>query len=208
MDLEDYLSLHTSAESEILQRLNRETHLKTLYPRMLSGHVMGNFLKMMVRLTHAGNVLEIGTFTGYSAISMAEALAEDGLIDTIEVNREMEEMISKYLRESGLQEKIRLHYGHALDIVPQLPGPFDLVFIDADKEHYPQYFNLVISKLRPGGIIIADNALWGGKVLEKARENDIETKGIQDFNEMVQTDPSVENVLLPIRDGVMMIWKR
>ena len=205
---EEYSRQHTTPESELLARLNRETHLKMVYPRMLSGQVMGSFLKMICRMTKPGLVLEIGTFTAYSALYMAEGLPEDAMLHTIEVNPEQEEIISRYIRESGLEHKITVHYGKAADIIPRFGELFDLVFIDANKEDYPVYYKMLIGKMRSGGIILADNTFWGGKIFDPKNLNDRETRGILEFNEMVQADERVENVMLPFRDGVMMIRKK
>jgi predicted O-methyltransferase YrrM len=206
-NIEKYAEAFSTEESPILQKLNRETHLKVLYPRMLSGKLQGNLLKMISCMLHPSSILEIGTFTGYSAICLAEGLADKGMLHTIEVNPELEEMINRYFNEAGITAKTKLHIGHALDIIPTLNSMFDMVFIDADKENYLNYYHLVFDKVRKGGFILADNVLWGGKVIKKTASPDKETKGIKEFNEFVQQDKRVENTLLPLRDGLMIIRK-
>jgi caffeoyl-CoA O-methyltransferase len=176
-------------------------------PNMLSGHLQGAFLRMMSQLLKPSCILEIGTFTGYSAICLAEGLSTGGILHTIDNNPEMEDFAMRYITEAGMENNIRIHVGEALEILPGIPGPFDMVFIDADKDNYISYYNMVIDKVAQGGLIIADNALWYGKVLDKDALNDKETAGIVAFNEYVQNDTRVENVLLPIRDGLMMIRK-
>ncbi len=205
--IEKYIEDHTTPESELLKELNRQTHLRTFYPRMLSGNVQGKFLEMICWMIQPERVLEIGTFTGYSAIVMAQGLPKDGLIYTIEVNEEMETFIHEYISKSGLERKIKLLMGDALKIIPTLEEEFDLVFIDADKEQYVDYYKLAKTKLKKGGFIIADNVLWSGKVLEKSSKTDKETQGIVEFNEFVKNDPEVEQVMISIRDGLMLIRK-
>ena len=205
--IEKYIEDHTTPESELLKELNRQTHLRTFYPRMLSGNVQGKFLEMICRMLQPKRVLEIGTFTGYSAIAMAQGLPNDGLIYTIEVNEEMESLVRKYISKSGMERKIKLLMGDALKIIPTLEEEFDLVFIDADKEQYVDYYKLAKTKLKKGGFIIADNVLWSGKVLEKSTKTDKETQGIVEFNEFVKNDIEVEQVMLSIRDGLMLIRK-
>lgn len=205
--LENYITDHTSPESELLQKLNRETHVKILFPRMMSGHLQGKFLEMVSWMIRPERVLEIGTYTGYSAICLAGGLSENGLIHTIEVNQELEDFIKRYIKEAGLTGKINIHMGNALEIIPGLDEAFDLVFIDADKENYLNYYNLVFEKVRKGGFILADNALWNGKVVESNKRPDKETEGIIEFNDFVRNDKRVENVLLPLRDGVMIVRK-
>ena len=205
--LENYITDHTSPESELLQKLNRETHVKILFPRMMSGHLQGKFLEMISWMIRPERVLEIGTYTGYSAICLASGLSENGLIHTIEVNQELEDFIKRYIKKAGLTGKINIHIGNALEIIPRLDETFDLVFIDADKENYLNYYNLVFEKVRKGGFILADNALWNGKVVESNKKPDKETEGIIEFNDFVRNDKRVENVLLPLRDGVMIVRK-
>jgi len=206
--IEAYIETHTTPEIEILKELNRQTHLRTFYPRMLSGHIQGKFLEMVCQMMQPKKVLEIGTFTGYSAIAMALGLPDDALIFTIEVNEEMATFIDEFLAKSGMENKIRLVMGNALEIIPTIDDTFDLVFIDADKEQYVDYYKLAKDKLRPGGFIIADNVIWSGKVLEKSSKTDKETQGIVAFNEFVKNDPEVEQVMLSIRDGLLLIRKK
>ncbi len=205
--LENYITDHTSAEQEVLRELNRETHVKVLFPRMMSGHLQGKFLQMVSWMIRPGRVLEIGTYTGYSAICLAGGLKEQGVVHTIEINPELEDIILKYVVKAGLSDKIKLHIGDAIDIIPDLDETFDLVFIDADKENYLNYYHLVFDKVREGGFILADNALWDGKVVEEKKRYDKETEGIIKFNDFVQNDDRVENVLLPVRDGIMIVRK-
>ena len=204
----EYCERHTTPEPEVLQHLTRETHLTQVYPRMLTGHLQGTLLRMITAMLNPSEVLEIGTFTGYGAVCMGSMLitSRHSRIHTIEINPEQEEMIRKYLREAGLEEVVQLHIGNAMEIIPQLEVTWDLVYIDADKENYLNYYRLVMPRLRPGGFIIADNALWDGKVLDPAT-TDKEALGIIEFNEYVQGDPAVENLLLPFRDGIMVIRK-
>ena len=205
--IEKYIEDHTTPESELLKELNRQTHLRTFYPRMLSGNVQGKFLEMICRMLQPKRILEIGTFTGYSAIAMAQGLPKDGLIYTLEVNGEMEDFISEFISKSGFNKKIKLLMGDALEIIPSLEEEFDLVFIDADKEQYVDYYKLAKTKLKKGGFIITDNVLWSGKVTESSSITDKETQGIVEFNELVKNDIEVEQVMLSIRDGLMLIRK-
>lgn len=207
-DLEQYIEEHTADESKLLQSLNRETHQKILQPRMLSGHLQGRVLSMMSHMIKPRRILEIGTYTGYSALCFAEGLDKDGHIDTIDKNEELEPVISRYVKEAGLESKIHLHVGEALEIIRQLNHEYDLVFIDADKENYLNYYNAVFEKVPIGGYIIADNVLWSGKVLEKEQvEKDTDTHAIVEYNTAIQNDSRVENVLFPIRDGLMVLRK-
>jgi caffeoyl-CoA O-methyltransferase len=203
--LQEYAEQHTSPESAILKRVNRDTHAYVLRPRMLSGHLQGRVLSMISHMTKPGRVLEIGTYTGYSAICLAEGLRPGGKIITLDINEELEDQVRKNFTDAGIQEQVDYRIGNALDIIPALTDTFDLVFIDADKENYGRYFDLVIDKVRPDGFILADNVLWSGKVV--AEKPDKDTRAIIDFNRKIQEDPRVENVLLPIRDGVMLIRK-
>jgi caffeoyl-CoA O-methyltransferase len=205
--VEQYVLNHTQAEPELLSRLNRETYLKALMPRMLSGHLQGRVLSMFSCMIKPKRILEIGTFTGYSAICLAEGLAEDGKLITIDINVELEKMVRKHLAEADVNGKIDYRVGNAIEIVPTLKEKFDLVFIDADKENYANYFDLIFDKLNKGGIIIADNVLWSGKVLMNVDEMDKDTKAIYDFNKKVHNDKRVQHVLLPVRDGLMMLRK-
>ncbi len=203
--LEAYVEAHTRDEGQVLKDLDRETYQKVLSPRMLSGHVQGQVLRMLSIMIKPETILEIGTFTGYSAICLAEGLNENGALHTIDINKELQNMTSYYFEKSGLSEKIKYHIGNALEIIPTMDLFFDLVFIDADKENYSNYFDLVINKVRTGGYIIADNVLWSGKVVEA--NPDEETRSIMAFNDKVQADSRVENVLLPVRDGLMVMRK-
>ncbi|MBI1221215.1 MAG: methyltransferase domain-containing protein [Bacteroidetes bacterium] len=208
-NLAAYAENHTSPESEVLQSLNRETWAKVMMPRMLSGHIQGRLLSMFSKMIKPKEILEIGTYTGYSALCLAEGLADGGVLNTIDINEELEDIVREYIRRSGMEENIRFHIGNAMEIIPTLNTRFDLVFIDADKENYSNYFDLVIDKMHTGAYIIADNVLWSGKVLdEKELAHDEETKALHAFNEKVQKDPRVENILLPVRDGLMVIRVR
>ena len=204
--IEEYLKQHTTTMDAVLHELYRETHLHAMNPRMASGPVQGRFLQFLCQLMHPKKVLEIGTFTGFATICMARGMASDGLLTTIEANEEYEGIIRKYLAKAAVADRVRLIIGDAKEVIPTLEGGFDLVFIDADKISYPSYYDLVIEKLNPGGVVLADNVLWEGKVLNVGtKERD--TKAIQAFNDKVQNDPRVENVLLPLRDGLMMVRK-
>jgi len=208
-NLAEYAENHTSKESKLLAELNRETWAKVMMPRMLSGHIQGRLLSMFSKMIQPHEILEIGTYTGYSALCLAEGLADGGILHTIDINEELEDLVRRYIREAGLQENIKFHIGNALDIIPNLNGYFDLVFIDADKENYSNYYDMVIERMKPGAYIIADNVLWSGKVLdEKEIANDQETRALHEFNVKIQKDPRVENILVPIRDGLMVIRKR
>jgi len=206
--LEKYAEEHTSPEPDYLYQLYRETHLKTIYPRMMSGQLQGVFLRMICQMLQPKRVLEIGTFTGYSAINLALGMPDDGKLYTIDSNPEVVEIGLKYFEKAGVGNKIVSLIGYAPDIIPSLDEVFDLVFIDADKENYLNYYHLVFNKVRKGGIILADNAFWDGKVLEGKTTTDKEALGIIEFNEFVQNDQRVENLLLPLRDGLMVVRKR
>jgi caffeoyl-CoA O-methyltransferase len=203
--ISEYVEAHTRKESEVLSALNRETNLKVLMPRMLSGHLQGQVLRMLSMMIQPEKILEIGTYTGYSAICLAEGLKKDGLLFTIDINEELHPMVSNWFEKAGISEKVKYQIGDAIHIIPTLDFAFDLVFIDADKENYSNYFDLVIDKVRTGGYILADNVLWSGKVVEQ--NPDKETRAIMEFNDKVQADERVENVLLPIRDGLMLMRK-
>ena len=205
--LEKYIEEHTTPESKLLDRLNRETHIKVLFPRMLSGHVQGKFLEMISCMIRPEKILEIGTYTGYSAICLAKGLKKEGRIHTIEINPELANISDKYFSESGLKKQIIQHVGNAVEIIPQLNEMFDLIFIDADKENYLKYFHLVFNKVKKGGFILADNAFWDGKVVESKPQDDKETEGIKKFNDFIQNDERVENILASVRDGILMIRK-
>jgi caffeoyl-CoA O-methyltransferase len=204
-DFINYISSHSSPEDSLLQELTRTTHLHAMQARMLSGHIQGKFLELISKMISPSNILEIGTFTGYSAICMAKGLTSEGILHTIDIDDELRYIAEDFIRRSPVGEKIKLYTGDALRIIPQMNIMFDLVFIDGDKREYTAYYNLAIEKVRKGGYIIADNVLWSGKVLENAKSNDKFTLELQTFNDFVQTDNRVENLLLPIRDGMMII---
>lgn len=207
--IEQYAEMHTTAENSVLQTLNRETYANVLMPRMLSGHLQGRVLSMFSQMLSPRRILEIGTYTGYSALCMAEGLAPDGILHTIDINEELETMVRTHIAKAGMEGKINYHIGNALEIIPSLNETFDMVFIDADKENYSRYYDMVIDNLRAGGIIIADNVLWSGKVLdEKELAKDVETKALDEFNKKIHADARVENVLMPIRDGLMVVRKK
>lgn len=207
-EIQKYVEEHSGQESDLLVQLNRETHQKVLMPRMLSGHLQGRVLSMISYMMKPSRILEIGTYTGYSAICLAEGLAEGGKLITLDKNEEIEEMVRDYFEKAGLTDKIDYRLGNAMDLIPELEGPFDLVFIDADKKNYLNYFNLVIEKVRIGGFIIADNVLWSGKVVQTNKKIDSDTQAILDFNRSMEDDDRVENVLLPIRDGLMVVRRK
>jgi predicted O-methyltransferase YrrM len=205
---EQYANSYSGNEDDILYKIWRESNLRTFYPNMVSGKVQGKFLQMLMYMLQPKNVLEIGTFTGYSSVAMALAMPENGKLITIDNNEEVESMAKGFFKEAGLENKIIMMMGDATEIVPGLKKQFDLVFIDADKEQYIDYYNAVLPKVRKGGFILADNVLWGGKVMEKLTKTDKETKGIQEFNNMVNNDTRVEKVMLTIRDGIYLIRKK
>ena len=206
--IQEYAERFSQKETDALHKLNRETHTNVLMPRMLSGHIQGRILSMFSQMIAPKFILEIGTYTGYSALCMAEGLSNDGELHTIDRNEELEPICSRYFAESNYASRIKHHIGNALEIIPKLNLPFDLVFIDADKENYSNYYDLVIDSMPIGGFIIADNVLWSGKVLDqKELEYDLETKSIHNFNVKVHNDPRVENVLFPVRDGHMVLRK-
>lgn len=206
--IENYIIDHSSQEDQVLYELYRETNLKTTHPRMLSGAVQGRFLQMLVSLTQAKSILEIGTFTGYSAICLARGMKAEGRLHTIDIKEEFFQMANKYIKKAGLENQITQHIGNALDIIPQIAEKFDLIFIDADKVNYPQYLELVVDKLYSGGLLIADNVLWSGKVVEELKSDDKDTRGVLAFNKMIQEDDRFENTLLPLRDGLMLARKK
>ncbi len=208
-EIEAYAEAHTETENDILRALSRETHAKVLMPRMLSGHMQGQFLAMISRMIRPNRILEIGTYTGYSALCLCEGLAPEGRLITIDKNEELESLVRRYLSLSGYESRVNYHLGRAADIIPELDETFDLVFIDADKVNYATYYHLIFDKVRQGGIIIADNVLWSGKVVNHGpKKIDKETQALLDFNRMIQEDTRVRNVLLPIRDGLMIVEKR
>ena len=206
--IEDYILRHSDEEGELLSRLNRETHVKLLRPRMLSGHLQGRILKMLCRMIKPRYVLELGTFTGYSALCMAEGIVPDGEIHTIEIDDEIEDFTRSYFEQSEYKERILFYIGDAMHIVPSIDRVFDLVFIHADKRHHLEYYDLVFDKVRSGGFILADNTLWDGKVVTEPQSRDAQTVGILRFNEMIAADNRVEKVILPLRDGLTLIWKK
>lgn len=206
--LESYITAHSDAEPDYLQHINRATHLRLINPRMLSGHLQGRFLSMLCRIFQPKRILELGCYSGYSALCMAEALPEDGELHSIEIDDELEDFIRENLASVSFGEKVKLHIGDALEVIKELEAPFDLVFIDADKRQYTEYYELILPKLRPGGIILADNTLWDGKVVMPAAANDQQTKSLQNFNEFVGKDERVEKIILPLRDGLTIIRKK
>ncbi|MFY0600008.1 MAG: O-methyltransferase [Cyclobacteriaceae bacterium] len=206
-DLQDYVEMHTASESDLLHKINRETHLEVLKPRMLSGHLQGRVLSMISHMIAPRNILEIGTYTGYSALCMAEGLQDGGKLITIDINSELEPRVKGYFKDSGFGSKIEMLIGDAREIIPTLDYPWDLIFVDADKASYSDYFDLTIDQLRPGGFMLVDNVLWSGKVFDK-NKTDKATVSVRAFNEKVNQDVRVENVLFPIRDGLMVLRKK
>lgn len=206
--LKDYIESHSSSETDLLKKINRDTHSQVLKPQMLSGHLQGRVLSMFSRMIKPDYILEIGTYTGYSAICMAEGLNKNGKLYTIDINEELEQRVRDYFKSAGLEDRIEFMIGDATKIVPDLQVNFDLVFIDADKINYSNYYDLVFDKVNNGGFIIADNVLWGGKVVpDKDDQIDRDTEAIMRFNEKVKKDPRTENVIFPVRDGLMVIHK-
>lgn len=207
-EIEAYSETHTENENELLKSLNRETHANVLNPRMLSGHLQGRFLSMISRMIRPEKILEIGTYTGYSALCLCEGLQTGGKLITIDINEELESLTRRYFAQSKYDNQIDYKIGNALNIIPDLHDTFDLVFMDADKINYISYFNICLDKIRPGGFILADNVLWSGKVFDKElKKIDKDTQALMDFNRMVHEDTRVSNVLLPIRDGLMILQK-
>ncbi|MBS9524998.1 class I SAM-dependent methyltransferase [Litoribacter alkaliphilus] len=203
-----YCQDHTSPEDDILKHIDRETHARVMMPRMLSGQLQGKTLELFTKMLNPSVILEIGTYTGYSAVCMARGLSRGGKLITLDINDELEEMVRGFFAKAGLTEKIDYRLGNALELIPGLEGNFDMVFIDADKINYGKYYDLVIDRMNKGGIILADNVLWSGKILGNTEKKiDKDTQALINFNKMVQEDPRVENVLLPIRDGIMMARK-
>ena len=200
--IDTYVVNHSQKEPELLQQLNKETWQKVLNPRMLSGSYQGRLLSIISKLIHPKNILEIGTYTGYSALCLAEGMQKDGQLITIDKNEELENFAKKYFNKSAYKNQIQQVVGNALDVIPTLTQKFDLVFIDADKSNYINYFNLIIDNMNPGGVILSDNVLWSGKILEDLKPNDVETKTLIAYNKLLNTDTRVETVLLPIRDGL------
>jgi predicted O-methyltransferase YrrM len=204
-DIERYIEEHTRVEPELLQQLHHETWQKIVNPRMLSGHVQGRALSMFSKMIRPKTILEIGTFTGYSALCLAEGLANDGLLITIDVNDELQWIQDKYFALSHYASKIQRHFGNALEVIPRLHVDFDLVFMDADKSNYMQYYEMLMARLKPGAFILIDNVLWSGKITATAQPNDEDTRVLQALNDRVNADERVENVLLSIRDGLMVL---
>jgi caffeoyl-CoA O-methyltransferase len=204
--LTEYIERHSSTEDPLLAELNRQTHLRCLMPQMVSGHQQGLFLELMSRLMQPRCILEVGTFTGYSALCLAKGLAEGGLLHTIDVNAELEPIVDEFFSRSGRADQLRTYWGPASEIIPSIEGPFDLVFLDADKENYGLYYDLVIDRLRPGGLILADNVLWSGKVTDPIHR-DTETMALRAFAQKVADDPRVQQLILSLRDGLSMIRK-
>ena len=207
-EVEQYAIDHSKPECSVLLELHRETWAKVLRPRMLSGHLQGKILETFSHMLKPKSILEIGTYTGYSAICLAYGLAEGGKLITIDINDEISDIAQKYIAQAGLKEKIEFMIGDAREIIPTLKQTWDLVFIDADKENYSTYYDLVFDHVRPGGFIVADNVLWSGKVMDPYELLDEETKGLVDFNEKILNDERVDNVLMPVRDGLMVIRKK
>lgn len=201
-ELDNYVVAHSQAEPDLLQKLTRETYQKILQPRMLSGHYQGRVLSLISKLINPKAILEIGTYTGYSALCLAEGMQKDGILHTIDINEELVDFQRKYFDLSEYGSQIHQHLGNALDIIPNISEKFDLVFIDADKHNYPNYFNAIINNMNSGGVILSDNVLWSGKVIQQLNEKDIDTKALLKYNHLINTDDRVETVLLPIRDGL------
>ncbi|MEZ4993466.1 MAG: O-methyltransferase [Saprospiraceae bacterium] len=204
--LHDYCEAHSSQPDPVLYELERETGLKTLAPQMITGALQGQLLSLISRLKSPRRILEVGTFTGYATICLARGLAAGGEMHTIEVNPELEYIIRKYLGKAGLTHQVQLHIGDALEIIPELPGEFDLIFLDAGKQHYERYYHQLIDRMPSGGLLLADNVLWSGKVLQK--EQDKDTRVLHQFNEMIRDDDRVDKLMLPLRDGLFIIQKR
>lgn len=200
--INDYVVNHSQSEPILLQQLNKETWQKVLNPRMLSGAYQGRLLAMISKLIQPKTILEIGTYTGYSALCLAEGLAKDGKLITIDKNEELESFANRYFQKSSYQNQIQQIIGNALEVIPTLTQKFDLVFIDADKSNYKNYFNLILDKMNSGGIILSDNVLWSGKVVETIKPNDVDTKALVEYNKLLNSDARVETILLPIRDGL------
>ena len=206
--LDQYILEHIDEESDYLKALYRDTHVKLLRPRMASGHLQGRMLKMFVRMIRPKQILEIGTYSGYSALCLAEGLEDGGMLHTFEINDEQEDFTRPWLENSAYADKIKFYIGDALQLVPQMDIQFDLAFVDGDKRKYIEYYEMVLKKLSPGGYIIADNTLWDGHVLEEPHSNDYQTIGIKKFNDLIANDERVEKVILPLRDGLTIIRKK
>ena len=203
-ELENYAAQHTEDEPLLLQELNKRTHLNVLQPRMISGHFQGRFLSFLSKMVQPRTILEIGTYTGYATLCLAEGLHPEGVLHTIDIKEELTDLQREFFDRSGYGNQIVQHLGKAADIIPSLNTTFDLVFIDADKQNYAHYFDLVIEKMNRGGIILSDNVLWSGKVVEEVKHNDKHTQALMAYNQKIKDDPRVETVLLPIRDGITL----
>ena len=206
--IEQYALEHSEVESTLLNELNRQTHIKVIQPRMLCGHLQGRILSLLSQSIRPKTILEIGTYTGYSALCMAEGLQKNGQLYTIDNNKEIAPFANKYFNKSSYKNLIKMIVGNALDVIPDLNLKWDLVFIDADKENYSNYFDAIIENVNQGGMIIADNVLWSGKVTKPTSKNDVETQALKSFNEKVHSDSRVSNVLMPVRDGMMIMIKK
>jgi predicted O-methyltransferase YrrM len=206
--LDEYLINHSEKEPELLRSLNRETNLKVLQPRMISGAYQGRLLSLISKIINPKKILEIGTFTGYSTLCLAEGLDKNGQIHTIDVNEELYDLQRKYFKKSPFNDNITQHLGNALDIIPKLDQEFDLIFLDADKINYPKYLELLINKLKKGGVLLSDNVLWDGKVLNEISQKDISTKAIVEYNKLLNNKLEMDSVILPIRDGITISRKR
>lgn len=202
--IDNYIVKHSEKEPELLAAINRETNQKVLQPRMLSGHYQGRVLSLISKIKAPNTILEIGTYTGYSALCLAEGLQKNGVLHTIDINEELYDFQRKYFDKSEFGSQIIQHLGDAIEIIPKIEGKFDLVFIDADKPNYPEYFQLIIEKMNPGGIILSDNVLWSGKVVEKVKEDDESTKALLEYNRLLAEDNRLETVIFPIRDGLTL----
>lgn len=205
--LDDYILNHIDAEGELLSTLCRDTHIHTLRPRMMSGHLQGRILKMMCRMQRPRRILEIGTFTGYSTLCLAEGMPDDAELHTVEIDDEIEDFTRAHLEQAPQAQRIHLHMGDALEVVPRLGLTFDLVFIDADKRRYSDYYNMIFDLVTPGGVILADNTLWDNKVCDD-RSHDTQTLAVMAFNDKIAADNRIEKVILPLRDGLTIIWKK
>ncbi|TBW27538.1 O-methyltransferase [Gramella sp. KN1008] len=203
-EIDEYIVAHSQKEPELLAKLNRETNQKVMQPRMLSGHYQGRVLSMLSKIKMPESILEIGTYTGYSALCLAEGLCSNGILHTIDVNEELYDFQKKYFDRSAYSNQIKQYLGDATEIIPSIDSRFDLVFIDADKPNYPRYFEIIIEKMNPGGLILSDNVLWSGKVIEEVKDDDESTRALLKYNKMIAEDPRVETVILPIRDGLTL----
>ena len=203
-----YCESHTSEEDPLLKKIVRETQAKVLMPRMISGHLQGKILELFVKMLRPKTILEIGTYTGYSTICLAEGLSEKGIIQTIDSNEELVSIQKEFFEKSNYNQNIQTHLGKAIDVLPKLDGLFDLVYIDADKVNYAMYFDIILPKMKKGGLIISDNVLWSGKVLENTDSKDKNTKALQIYNDKLKSDPRIQTILLPFRDGLSLSWIR